>query len=97
MLSVNGPLAFLQGMDVDFQDQDLLGVLQTAPAVQQALWDVAQWDTAFWSGKLDTIKEWTTTAQWPGFCAAGKIKVATNSLTVQWMSSDYIFEPGAIY
>ena len=42
------------------------------------------------------LKEWTSPSEWPGVWASGKIKIQTNSLTIQWMSTDYIYEVGGL-
>jgi hypothetical protein len=41
------------------------------------------------------LKEWTSPDEYFGYCAAGKIKVATAQLTVRWISSDYQYITGS--
>jgi quercetin dioxygenase-like cupin family protein len=43
---------------------------------------------------MEVIKEWTSPDEDMGYCASGKVKIETNSLVVQWLASDYIFEVG---
>jgi hypothetical protein len=43
------------------------------------------------------LKEWSSPPAWEGVWVAGKVKTQTNSLTIQWMSTDYIYEAGSIY
>lgn len=93
VLSVNGPLSFLTDIDVDFKDTEITGTA-TYTTTAGALWDVDLWDVGYWATGLETIKEWTSPDEYAGNYIAGKIKIATNALTVRWMASDYIYEFG---
>jgi hypothetical protein len=95
MLAVNGSLSFLTDLDVDFQDDPISGTA-TYSSVAGATWDSSTWDSASWASGLTVIQQVTSPASWTGFCAAGKIKVATNSLTVQWNASNFVWEPAGI-
>ena len=93
VLSVNGTLDFLVDIDVDFEDSEIYGTA-TYSVTSSAQWDVAHWDVNYWAAGLSIIKEWSSPSTWQGYCAAGKLKISTNSLNIQWMSTDYIFENG---
>lgn len=92
-LSVNGSLNYLIDVDVDFEDKPIVGTA-TYSVGNAATWDVSNWDQANWRGDLETVKDWYSPACWPGYCASGKIKIATKSLTVRWNSVDYVYEVG---
>jgi hypothetical protein len=93
VLSVNGPLTFLTDLDVDFQDNIIEGVA-TYTVTSGAQWDVDNWDEGYWASGLEVVKNWTSPNEYQGYCASGKIKVNSNSLMVQWMSNDFMFEVG---
>lgn len=95
VLAVNGPLSFLTDIDVDFQDTPITGSA-TYTVTSGGQWDVDDWDEAYWASGLEVVKQWTSPDEWEGYCASGKIKIATNSLMVQWISSDMIYERGGI-
>ncbi len=95
VLAANGPFSFLTGLDVDFQDDDIAGTATYTPT-SSSLWDASNWGDAYWMEVSKVLKEWTSPSEWPGVWAAGKIKVQTNSLTIQWMSTDYIYEVGGL-
>lgn len=95
VLAVNGTLQFLTDIDVDFQDTEISGTA-TYTVTAGAIWDVSKWDESYWAAGLDVVKEWTSPDADIGYCAAGKIKIATNSLTVQWIACDYLYESGGI-
>jgi hypothetical protein len=57
------------------------------------IWDSSVWDGASWGG-TEVVTSWTSPGEHPGYSAAGKIQVATNTLSVQWMAHDFIWEYG---
>lgn len=93
VLSTNGSLSFLTDIDVDFGDTDIAGTT-TYSVFSGWAWDVDRWDDANWSASMQVLKEWTSPDEDIGYCAAGKIKIATNSILVQWMANDYVYETG---
>ncbi len=95
VLSTNGPINFLTDIDVDFRDQNMTGTAIYS-TISGALWDVGLWDVGVWAATTEVVKQWTSPSTYPGYAAAGKIKIATNALTVQWMSSDFVYSYGAI-
>lgn len=95
VLSVNGTLTFLTGLDVDFQDLGIVGEA-TYAVTSGALWDVSKWDEAYWAASLSITKNWTSPQENVGYWAAGKLKIATSALEVHWMSHDFVYESGGI-
>ena len=95
ILAVNGSLNYSTDIDVDFQD-DVMIAASSASTAGLATWNQSQWNQARWGGGFKIVKPWTSIAEWPGTWAAGKLKVSTNSRSVQWMASDFIFETGQI-
>jgi hypothetical protein len=72
----------------------------TAPAysisftpVTYAVWDTALWDQGVWGGGLGVILDWQTVAG-IGFCAAARLQVASQGLTVRWQATDFVHEFG---
>jgi hypothetical protein len=94
VLNVTGSLKYLSGLDIDFADSDIIGTA-AYNASSSGLWDTAVWDSGYWGGSYFVSKEWQTPLSWTGYCAAGKIKIATNTIGVQWPSIDYIYEVGS--
>jgi hypothetical protein len=93
--SVNGSLNYSTDVDLDFQDDAMVGTTQ-APSLGVATWGTSQWGTARWGGTLPTLKQWTSVAKFPGFYVSGKVKGATNSVSVQWMASSLSYEVGGM-
>jgi len=95
VLSVNGSVGFLIDIDVDFEDNEITG-LASYTVTSGAVWDTALWGESYWASGLQVVKEWASPEEWLGYSAAGKIKLATNTLTVQWLSCDYVYEYGGV-
>lgn len=95
MLAVNGNISFLSGIDVNFNDNPITGTA-TFSVASGAQWDVSSWDEAFWAAGLQIAQQWTSPQENVGYCAAAKIKISTNSLTVQWMANDIVYEEGGV-
>ncbi len=95
VLQSNGPINFLTDIDVDFREKAMTGTA-IYTTLSGALWDVDLWDVGVWAATLEVVKEWTSPSTFPGYCGAGKIKISTNALTIQWMSSDFVYSYGAI-
>lgn len=95
MLSVNGVISFLTDIDVDFKDTDIVGGATFTPA-SGALWDVGKWDEDSWGAGLEIVKNWTSPNEYTGFAISTKIKVSTNSLTIQWFANDIVYEIGDV-
>ena len=91
VLSVDGALSFLTDISVDFADDDLIGSVSYS-VNSGGLWDTGIWDQSYWASGLQIRKEWTSPAEWVGTWISGRVKIATNTLQVQWISSDYIYQ-----
>jgi len=92
ILSVDGSFSFLTDISVDFEDHELIGSA-TYTVNAGGTWDSAIWDQSNWATGLQITKEWTAPSEWVGVWLSGRLKISSNSLTVQWIASDYIYEP----
>jgi len=95
ILMVNGTLSFLTDIDIDYQDQPITSTA-TYSVTSGAQWNVDNWDVGYWASGLEVTKGWTSPAEYDGKCAAGKLKITTSSLNVQWTASDYVWETGGL-
>lgn len=93
IFNTGGSPALAANVNVDFDMSDTTAALAFS-VVPGSLWDVALWDQGTWAGTT-ILKNWQGVTG-IGYCAAPLIKVAAGSITVQWMSTDLVFEPGAI-
>lgn len=92
-LRTNGAISFLVGIDTDFRDRPISGVAEYTPNAS-ATWNQNNWNQAYWSAGMEIVQNPTSPEAYEGRCASGKIKVATNARTVQWLSNTYVYETG---
>ena len=95
MMQVSGAISFLTGFDIDFSDNEITGE-STYSVSGQALWDISDWDAAYWVSGLQVVKQWTSPTPNIGYCVAGSLKVNTQNLTIHWIANDYVYETGGI-
>lgn len=95
ILRVNGTLNFQIGVAVDFEPNPGL-TTATYTVVSGARWDVSSWDQGFWAAGLEAILDWRTPGAKIGQYGAGLLKVATNSLTIQWAANDYCYTKASV-
>lgn len=93
VLAVNGNVTFLTDIDVDFQDTLIAGTA-TYNVTAGARWDIDTWDGSYWAQGLEVVKNWTSPDEWTGYWASGKVKIETTSLTIQWISTDWMYQSG---
>jgi hypothetical protein len=93
IFNVNGTPSLSANVNVDFDQSDTTSALAFSP-IAASLWDMALWDTGVWGGTT-ILKNWQG-VQGVGYCAAPRVKLAASNLTVQWISTDLVFEPGGI-
>jgi hypothetical protein len=81
--------------DVDFEiDENFLPVPPFNSTVEGAMWDVAEWDDALWTGGGASWKRWFSLNN-IGFAGAVFIKTATVDDT-SWVSTDFVYLEGNI-
>lgn len=99
IVAVDGNVAYLVDVDVDFEDDDITGTA-TYTVTSGAKWDESQWDDiltsppAYWASGLEVIRQTSSPSEWAGVWLAPKLKVTSNALTMQWMASQITYELG---
>lgn len=95
ILAVNGAVAFLVDVDVDFEDDEITGVA-TYVSIAGAVWDVSNWDEGYWQSGLEIVKQFFTTAEWQGRWLSVKLKIQSQTLQGQYMANQLVYLPGAV-
>ena len=91
LLAVSGNVAYAADVDVDFEDEAMVGATSYT-VTAGAVWDVDNWDEAYWAQGNEVVKQWSSVSEYPGRWISGKIKITSNELTCQWMGSTMIYE-----
>ncbi len=93
VFEVTGPPTLYANVNVDFDTSDTTATLANSNP-SGALWDTAVWDTDTWTGST-ILKTWQGVTG-VGYCASPRVKIAAANLSVKWMSTDLVLEPGGI-
>jgi hypothetical protein len=91
ILTVNGDVNYGVDVDVDFADDEITGSASFS-VTAGAVWNVDNWNTAYWSSGTVVAKRWTSPSEWPGRWLSGKVKITSMSLVCQWVASTMIYE-----
>lgn len=90
----SSPPAVNGQINVDFDQSPSTATLAAATAIG-GVWDTGLWDTAIWGAGLELSRQWQGTSG-VGYCGAANINTNTNSIDLQWIATDIVFEKGAI-
>jgi hypothetical protein len=94
ILVCNQPPPIAIGINVDYQDSDPSGTL-SASGGTGGIWGTGLWGTMLWGGAGIVIKNWLGLFG-VGFTAATRLKYEGKNYSVSWVSTDVVYEPGAV-
>lgn len=92
ILSIDGPISLVLGIDVDYQDTDPGSVVPISGSVGDP-WEVA-WDVA-WTGAGVIYKSWNS-IRGIGFAVAPRVKVQSSGVNLSWSATDFMYQPAAV-
>ncbi len=90
----NGSPAAQINVNLDFDTNDLTSPLSFSPTLF-AVWDSSLWDDAVWGGDLNVLKNWQG-INGVGYCAGVRLTTASGGIDLTWVSTDVVFETGAV-
>lgn len=94
ILNTDGSPGVLANLNIDFSIDGTSSPVSTTPIVG-AVWDAATWDSGIFSGGLTITKLWQG-ATGVGYAAGTQLTCAANGIQLRWVSTDIVFETGAI-
>ena len=92
ILSVDGPISLILGVDVDYQDTTPSSVVPISGNAGDA-WEVA-WDAA-WTGAAVIYRSWNS-VRGVGFAIAPRIKVQADGINLSWAATDFAYVWGGV-
>ena len=92
VLQVDGALTFSAGLGTDFGLISVADVDSSAPGVASP-WDTSAWDSSPWSDESTISEDWLGGGE-EGYNVSAKLSVVTSTRSVDWFSTQYLFEPG---
>jgi hypothetical protein len=90
----SSPPAVSGQINVDFDQSPSTATLSAASSVG-GIWDSGLWDTALWGSDLELSRLWQG-AFGVGYCGAPNVTTNTNSIDLQWLATDIVYETGGI-
>lgn len=81
-------------MNIDF-NTDYSNNTLTYGAVAPAIWDSSDWDDALWTTPLTVYQNWQSVSGF-GYYGSPQINVSSNNIDLRWVSTDVVYEMGAI-
>jgi hypothetical protein len=94
ILNTDGSPGVSANLNIDFQIDTTSTPISTTP-VTGATWDTSLWDPGLFSGGLAISKLWQS-ATGVGYAAGPQLTCATNGIQLRWVSTDIVYEQGAI-
>lgn len=94
ILRTNGTPAILQSMNVDFNISASTSPLSFTPTLSGS-WDSGLWDTALWGADLNIVQSWQSVSG-IGYYGAPQMQLSSQGIDVRWVSTDIVYETGAI-
>lgn len=94
ILLSNGSPATSITLNIDFAETGTASSLSFSPT-SYASWDSATWDSSVWGSNLAVQKSWQGAAG-IGYCASVVLQVASKGIETEWISTDAVYEKGAI-
>ena len=94
ILRASGRPTISGAMNVDFDLTYNTAPLSFAPTLYGA-WDTALWDTGVWGADFSIYQAWQGVSG-VGYYGAPQMKIASSGIDVRWVSTDVVYESGAI-
>lgn len=89
-----GTPSILMSINTDYTTTAPTGT-PSPQASTDGYWDVDKWEEASWGGDFQIQKQWFTVTG-VGFSATLHIQFRSNASIVKWLSSDFVYENGAV-
>jgi hypothetical protein len=95
IFTATGALQVGLTLNVDFDNSAPTGTIGTSQG-NSAPWNTSLWTTpTYWGDALVITKNWIGIGG-VGYCAAMQLQIAALDVTLQWQSTDYIFQPAGM-
>lgn len=90
----NGAPAVYSSINVDFDLEMATAPLSFAP-VSSGAWDSGTWDVSMWGGEFTISQNWQGISG-VGYYGAPQMQASSQGVDVRWVSTDIVYESGAI-
>lgn len=96
VLFVNSSYDLYVGVAIGFNNDAVDYTQVSSSILGSSLWDSAVWDVDMWGSGPSTDEDWNSLTVNPGRAVAAKLQIRTKLSSIQWVSTDYIYETGGM-
>lgn len=96
VIKASASLSVSVGLDVDFANTTSFTASTSFPSGGD-IWGTGLWGTAVWGGGLNPRLGWQSVEAWPGDAAAVRLRISSANGTVEWSSTNVLFERAGIF
>lgn len=96
LIAVSGGVTLSIGFDIDYAVTEAASTTATLPPVLGDVWNSGHWDSAVWASSSETKREWATVFVKECYAAAFRLQVSTNSVSLKWSATDFVYEVGGV-
>lgn len=96
ILKVSSTYDLSLAVTLDFDDENFDYSVISSTIGTSSIWDTAIWDVDLWASGPATAKQWNSINVNDGYAAAYRMMVSTKLSTIQWQSTDYVYENGGV-
>lgn len=95
IFSADATVKGLLGLDTDYTDANFAS--STTSFIQLlSTWDASLWEAATWSTDSRISADWRTVSHKPGRAFALRFRAQLHGVTLEWMTTDFLYEQGGL-
>lgn len=94
-LQTLGSPSVLYGINVDYNPQDVTGVLSYSPPSIGMVWGSMTWSSMTWGGAMRQLSNWNTAGA-IGKSVALRMKLQNNGASTEWAATDIVAQRGGL-
>ena len=83
------------GASTDYSQDENLSEISLRQSVY-GVWDTDSWDAALWGIGAQMQANWQSIAAPAGFAISFRLQISSNSSSVDWSATDYVYEVGGV-
>ena len=95
ILTTSAQVAISLGASTDYTQEENLSEISLRQSIY-GVWDADSWDSALWGIGAQTQANWQSVAAPAGFAISFRLQVSSNTSTVDWSATDYVYEVGGV-
>ena len=95
ILSTSAKVAISLGASTDYSQDENLSEISLRQS-SYGVWSTDSWDAALWGIGAQMQANWQSIAAPAGFAISFRLQISSNSSSVDWSATDYVYEVGGV-